>query len=153
MICQTSQVNWHGKVTQPRLNVHSAMLGNRFLLDTNALVALLQGHQGILALTGQAQWLGVSVINVLEFLGFDGLSETDRQLFKKLVSRLEIVDLSYTNAALMEAVTNLRQIRALKLPDAIIMASAALHEATVITNDTALLKLSATEPKYAAQAF
>lgn len=47
------------------------MLGKRYLLATNALVALLQGHDGGLRLTGQAQWLGVSVINVLEFLGFD----------------------------------------------------------------------------------
>ncbi len=49
------------------------MPGKRYLLDTNALVALLQGHEGLLRLTEQARWLGVSVINVLEFLGFDGL--------------------------------------------------------------------------------
>ena len=61
------------------------MPGNRHLLDTNALVALLQGHQGLLALTENSQWLGVSVINVLEFLGFDGLLEADRALFLELV--------------------------------------------------------------------
>jgi tRNA(fMet)-specific endonuclease VapC len=129
------------------------MLGNRYLLDTNALVALLQGHQGLLALTDKAQWLGVSVINVLEFLGFDGLSEADRSLFVELVSRFTVVDLNYGNTALMARVTDLRKTRAAKLPDAIVMASAALHDATVITRDTVLLKLSATESGYAAQAF
>ncbi len=129
------------------------MPGKRYLLDTNALVALLQGHQGLLALSDKAQWLGVSVINVLEFLGFDGLTETDRSLFLELVSRLTVVDLNYGNTALMERVTDLRKTRAIKLPDAVVMASAALHDATVITNDAVLLKLNATEIGYAAQAF
>jgi tRNA(fMet)-specific endonuclease VapC len=131
----------------------NAMPGNRYLLDTNALVALLQGHQGLLALTNKAQWLGVSVINVLEFLGFDVLSEADRALFIELVSRLVVVDLNYGNTALMERVTDLRKTRAVKLPDAIVMASAALHDATVITNDAVLLKLGAATSSYTAQAF
>ncbi len=129
------------------------MLGKRYLLDTNALVALLQGHKGVIALVDQAQWLGVSVINVLEFLGFDGLSEADRALFIELTSRLVVVDLVYGNTALMERVTDLRKTRAVKLPDAIIMASAAIHDATVITNDAVLLKLGTAESAYAAQAF
>jgi tRNA(fMet)-specific endonuclease VapC len=129
------------------------MLGRRYLLDTNALVALLQGHKGLIELVGQAQWLGVSVINVLEFLGFDGLSESDRALFTELTSRLVVVDLVYSNAALMELVADLRKTRAVKLPDAIVMASAAMYYATVITNDAVLLKLGASESVYAAQSF
>jgi hypothetical protein len=88
-----------------------------------------------------------------QFLGFDGLSEADRSLFVELVSRFTVVDLNYGNTALMARVTDLRKTRAAKLPDAIVMASAALHDATVITRDTVLLKLSATESGYAAQAF
>ena len=74
----------------------SAMSGNRFLLDTNALVALLRGNAELLALTQSAEWLGVSVINVLEFMGFDGLGEKDRVLFEKLLSRVTVVDLAAT---------------------------------------------------------
>jgi tRNA(fMet)-specific endonuclease VapC len=134
-------------------NAGSAMPGKRYLLDTNALVALLQGHEGLIALVDQAQWLGVSVINVLEFLGFDGLSESDRALFLELTSRLVVVDLIYGNTALMERVTDLRKVRAVKLPDAIVMASAAAYDATVITNDAVLLKIGTPESAYAAQAF
>ena len=36
-------------------------------------------------MTENSQWLGVSVIKVLEFLGFDGLLEADRALFLELV--------------------------------------------------------------------
>ena len=136
-----------------QLNVRSAMPGKRFLLDTNAQVALLQGNLGLIELTRQAQWLGVSVINVLEFLGFDGLTEPDRLLFEELLQRITVVDLNYSNAALMAHITALRQTRALKLPDAIVMASAALHQATVITQDAALLRLSSLSESYQAQAF
>lgn len=104
-------------------------------------------------MTDKAQWLGIAVINVLEFLGFEGLSATDRALFMELVSRATVVDLNCGNKVLMELVTDLRKTRAVKIPDAIVMASAALHNAAVITNDAVGLKLGATAPSYAAQAF
>ena len=53
-------------------NVSNVMPGERYLLDTNALVALLQGNEELVELTRHAQWLGVSVINVLEFSSLDG---------------------------------------------------------------------------------
>ncbi len=134
-------------------NVRSAMPGERYLLDTNALVALLEGHEALIALIKDAGWLGVSVINVLEFLGFGGLTGPDRLIFTDLLSRITVVDLNYSNTALMEQVAELRKTRAVKLPDAIVMASAALHDATVITNDAVLLKLGTTESGYTAQAF
>ena len=67
---------------QSRRNAASVMPGKRYLLDTNALIALLQGNRELVALTQSADWLGVSVISVLEFLGFDGLAEQDRLLFQ-----------------------------------------------------------------------
>ena len=49
-------------------NAPFVMSGKRYLLDTNALVALMAGNAGLLSLIKQADWLGVSVINVIEFL-------------------------------------------------------------------------------------
>ena len=129
------------------------MPGERYLLDTNAVVALLQGHPGLLELTEKAQWLGVSVINILEFLGFDGLSDSDRDLFAKFVSRVSVVDLVSGNGALMAAIADVRKRKALKLPDAIVVASAALYRATLLTHDAQLLKLAADEPGYPAVPF
>jgi tRNA(fMet)-specific endonuclease VapC len=131
----------------------SAMPGKRYLLDTNALVALLQGNAELLALTRSAEWLGVSVINVLEFTGFDGLNDQDRSLFEKLVSRVTVVDLAYSNSALMGHIAALRQRKTLKLPDAIVAATAALHQATVLTNDAQMIKLAAADSAYSARSF
>lgn len=131
----------------------SVMPGKRYLLDTNALIALLQGNRELMALTHSADWLGVSVINVLEFLGFDGLTEEDRQLFQQFVSRITVVDLVHSNAVLMAHVAAIRQTRTFKLPDAIVMASAALYEATLITNDVQLLNVAASDANFTALGF
>ncbi len=129
------------------------MRGKRYLFDTNALVALLQGHTGLLALTQEADWIGVSVINVLEFLGFNGLRDTDRTLFLELVSRIEVIDVSYADQTLIESIINLRQGRAIKLPDAIILASAASQNATLVTRDVRLISLAAEHPMFSARSF
>jgi tRNA(fMet)-specific endonuclease VapC len=125
----------------------------RYLLDTNALVALLQGHEELLSTVESADWLGVSVINVLEFLGFDGLSEIDRQLFNELLQRIAVVDLLSGDAALMALIIEIRQGKSLKLPDAIVMACAATHQATVLTHDVQLLKLGASDERFSAVPF
>ena len=57
------------------------MSGNRYLLDTNAIVALLQGNSQLIQLLQDTDWIGVSVISQIEFLAFAGLSQADMQLF------------------------------------------------------------------------
>ncbi|EDX78747.1 hypothetical protein MC7420_7400 [Coleofasciculus chthonoplastes PCC 7420] len=64
------------------------MNGNRYLLDTNAIVALLQGNSQLIQLLQDADWIGVSVISQIEFLAFSGLSEADRQLFQQFLQRV-----------------------------------------------------------------
>lgn len=69
------------------------------------------------------------------------------------MARITVVDVAYGNNELMANIIALRQTRALKLPDAIVMASAALYQATVLTNDTQLLKLGSIDSGYQAHGF
>jgi len=55
------------------------MSGNRYVLDTNAIVALLQGNLQLVQLLQNASWIGISIISQIEFLVFSGLTEADRQ--------------------------------------------------------------------------
>ena len=114
------------------------MPGKRFLLDTNAIVALLQGHSGLAAMTDGAAWLGISVISALEFSGFPGLTDADRALFAEFASRVEVIDLTFTDQALIETIGTLRRSRALKLPDAIILATASVNQAVLDRKSTRL---------------
>jgi predicted nucleic acid-binding protein len=53
-----------------RCNGDYEMSGNRYLLDTNAIVALLQGNKRIIQLLLNANWIGISIISQIEFLVF-----------------------------------------------------------------------------------
>ena len=119
---------------------------NQYLLGINALVALLQGRPGLLALADHADWLRVSVINVLDFLDFHSLLEADRLLFNAFVSRIFVVDSALADTTLMNQIGQFRRGRAIELPDAIIAASAVIHQAGLVTNDNQLHKLAADYP-------
>ena len=107
----------------------------RFVLDTNAVVSLLNGNRDLAARLEAAAYVGISVITYLEFLAFDGLSEDDRNSFKQFCSRVEIVPLVH-NDDLADKTLILRSQHRLKLPDAIIGATALCRNALIITNDS-----------------
>jgi predicted nucleic acid-binding protein len=62
------------------------MNGNdRYVLDTNAIVALLRGDYRLVELLSNASWIGISIISQIEFLAFSDLSQDDRNLFRHFV--------------------------------------------------------------------
>ena len=71
------------------------------MLDTNAIVALLQGNIQLIELLKDADWLGVSVISQIEFLVFPGLSQDDRQIFEQFLQRVEVLGLVAIDAVLL----------------------------------------------------
>lgn len=110
----------------------------RLLLDTNAIIGLLRGHAGLLERTATAEWIGASVISYIEFLAFPGISSDDCAAFRRFFSRIDVIDLAYSNAALIELAITLRQRHRLKLPDAVIAATAIISRATLATSDQQL---------------
>ena len=50
------------------------MSGERYLLDTNAVVALLQGDQSLQQRLQNADWVGISVLSEIEFLAFPNIN-------------------------------------------------------------------------------
>jgi len=122
------------------------MNGNRYLLDTNAIVSLLQQKNSKLNnILYNAEWIGVSVISCLEFLMFPGLSDADKSIFDKFLNRVEIVNLDYEDENLIKTVITLRKKYSIKLPDAIIAGSAYTFNAKLITGDKQLFKINEIE--------
>ncbi|NDJ16894.1 type II toxin-antitoxin system VapC family toxin [Myxacorys almedinensis] len=117
------------------------MNGSRYVLDTNAIVALLQGNVQLIQLLQTADWLGIAIISQIEFLVFAGLSETDRQLFQEFLQRIEIIDLTAKDVTLIDKVIEVRQQYRLKLPDAIVAAIAIHSSAGLITADQEFMKV------------
>jgi tRNA(fMet)-specific endonuclease VapC len=59
------------------------MSGERYLLDTNAIVALLRGDQSLQQRLRDAQWVGISILSQIEFLVFPEITPRDRQAFQQ----------------------------------------------------------------------
>jgi tRNA(fMet)-specific endonuclease VapC len=118
------------------------MSGDRLLLDTNAIVALLGGNQQVVQLTRNAQWIGISIISEIEFLCFGGLTQPDRDLFAQFRDKVEIVSLSQGEAGLIDRVIDIRRRFGVKLPDAIIAATALVRSARLVTADRQLANIA-----------
>lgn len=111
------------------------MSGNRYVLDTNAIVALLQENIQLIELLKDADWIGISVISKIEFLVFPGLTQEDRQIFEQFLQRVEVIGLAAIDTVAIEKIVEIRQQYRLKLPDAIIAAMAIQNSASLVTVD------------------
>ena len=119
------------------------MSGERYLLDTNAIVCLLRGDQALQQRLRQAEWVGISILSQIEFLAFPNLGADDRSIFQQFSASIDVVGLDRAQPDLIDRVVRLRAQYRLKLPDAIIAATALERGAILITDDRQLQKLSA----------
>ncbi|MCC7505231.1 MAG: type II toxin-antitoxin system VapC family toxin [Saprospiraceae bacterium] len=116
-------------------------MNGRFLLDTNAVIALLKGNDNIAFILTDANWVGISVITELEFLSFPDLSVKDESIFNQFISRVEVLGVDSQNPAFIGTIIQIRKQNKIKLPDAIIAATALYQQATLISNDDVLFKI------------
>ena len=107
----------------------------RCVLDTNAVVSLLNGNLDLAKRLESAAYVGISVVSYLEFLAFEGLTDADRGSFAQFCSRVEVVPLACDDDIAVMALM-LRTQQRLKLPDAVIGATALCRNAVLITNDS-----------------
>ena len=110
-------------------------LSQRFLLDTNAVIYLVSGRLVFPLPEGQ---YSVSIITEIELLSFSGLSAEEEQKIRELLLLLDRVHLT---DAVRDETIKLRRKNRLKLPDAIIAASALTHGAILLTNDQAFASI------------
>jgi hypothetical protein len=118
------------------------MNGKRLLLDTNAIISLLQGNHSLIAQSAEAEWIGISIISQLEFLCFAKISAEDRRTFDQFLQKVNVVSLDAQNTALLEIVVDVRTRYRLKLPDAVIAAAAIFHQAQLVTADRSFAAMS-----------
>ena len=118
------------------------MSGKRYLLDTNAIIQLLLGNPVLLAIVAEADFLATSVICKLEFLSYSKLDETSRVAFLEFLSRIILYDVANADAALARETVKMRMTCSLKLPDAIIAATALVNDCEIVTNDAHFQKQS-----------
>jgi tRNA(fMet)-specific endonuclease VapC len=111
------------------------MSGTRFVLDTNTVIAMINGNEQLLQQTHDANFVGLSVISIIEFLAFSGINQEDKELLFELIHETEVVNLHMNDTNLLNTIADIRVTNKLKLPDAIIAATAIYKNATLISND------------------
>ena len=107
------------------------MSGVRLLVDTNVLINFSEGKKE-LDLYLNENIVYVSVISEMELLGYTGISAKEIKFFQSLLSRVTIIDL--INPIKVE-VMKLRQANRIKLPDAIVAATAIYLGIPLLTLD------------------
>ncbi|MDB9541388.1 type II toxin-antitoxin system VapC family toxin [Anabaenopsis arnoldii] len=107
-----------------------------YLIDTNIFISLFNQELTQPVPNGN---IGYSVITSIEILSFKGLSLEEENLIRSTLKTLIEVSL---DAAIAEKTIQLRRKYSLKIPDAVILASAWECAAVLITNDQQLFKIS-----------
>ena len=116
-------------------------MNGRFFLDTNAIIQLLKGNIEIGKIIEDAEFLACSVISELKYVSFPGLSDAGGLLLAEFISRISVTDITHDNLDLKIKIADIRKTKKVKLPDAIIVASARQNNCQLITADKDLLKL------------
>jgi len=106
------------------------MNGDRYLLDTNIVIAAL--NQRLILPSGSYY---VSVITEIELLSFAAITKNDENQIKQFLSDISVIELI---PEIKQQTIRLRRLSKVKLPDAIICATAIIKSATLVTNDLRL---------------
>lgn len=107
----------------------------RAVFDTNAVIYL---QKGLLRQPLPPGDYFISAITELELLSFHGLDATQQVWLDAFLADIGIIEL---DARVKALTVQLRRAHRLRLPDAIIAASAVAYAATLLTNDQRLLAL------------
>lgn len=116
-------------------------MGLKVLLDTNAIIALLKNEGGIQALLNSYTAIYVSVISIIEFNAYPSISKSDIELFQLFLTRVQHIDLLHDDSNLLQQIIKIRKAQKIKLPDAIIVASAMILKADLMTADKEFTKI------------
>jgi predicted nucleic acid-binding protein len=113
-------------------------MNGKYLLDTNAIINLLKDENADFNIKDKKGEFFVSIITEIELLSFKDLTAEDETSIKKLLPGSCIINI---NKIIKDKTIELRKNRDIKLPDAIICASAIVNSLTLVTDDERLFNI------------
>ncbi len=111
------------------------MSGINYLFDTNAVLYFLNQPKQL----QDGSVVFISFVNELELLSYSKLSSNEEKAITHFLKLIEIINI---DQEIKSTTITLRQKYLLKLPDAIICATAMIHKLILVTNDLKLHKIS-----------
>ncbi|MFH5834388.1 type II toxin-antitoxin system VapC family toxin [Halalkalibaculum sp. DA3122] len=113
------------------------MSGNNLLLDTNIILYFLGGDETLIPLFEDHN-LFISFITEIELLGYPSLENTELEQVKGFLKNCTVINM---NEGIKNKAISIRRNSSIKLPDAIILASALNIEIPFITADKDFMKM------------
>jgi len=113
------------------------MSGNNILIDTNIALYLLDGDEKIAGLL-EGRDVYISFVTELELLGFQNLQDADLPKIEALINNCIVIDL---NQAIKKLTISIKREQKIKLPDAIIAASAIYMNMALFSADKGFEKI------------
>jgi predicted nucleic acid-binding protein len=113
-------------------------MSGKYLLDTNAIINLLKDENADFSFKDKEGIFFVSIITEIELLSFKDLTEEDETSIKKLLPGSCIINISKT---IKNKTVELRKKKNIKLPDAVICATAMVNHLTLVTDDDRLFNI------------
>lgn len=115
------------------------MTGDSFLLDTNIILGLLKSDPKVVSLLSALELrsgaCAYSSITRMELLGYPGITTAEAETITRVLDSLDHLAI---DVAVEDETIRIRQKTRLKLPDAIICATALIHGLDLLTFDTQL---------------
>jgi len=106
--------------------------GIDFFVDTNVLIYIMEGHRVVSDISKYSFSYGISIISEIELLGKKNISQHEIDVIRSLLNDCEIIGL---NDTIKEIAISLKQKYSIKIPDAIIAATAKNFGLPLITAD------------------
>lgn len=107
-----------------------------FIADTNFLIYTHEGNEIIKPFLEYN--FGISFISEVELLGFKGINKTEETKLKQLIKDCYEID---WNLKIKEQTIKIKQKYNIKLPDAIIAATALCYDIPLVTADRGFIKI------------
>lgn len=115
------------------------MSGTEYLLDTNFILGMLKATPAVIEvlntrplLAGQCAY---SAVTRMELLGFPGISLEEEALIRSVLEQFSYLPI---DRAVEDMAIQLRRTRRVKLPDALIAATALCYELQLLSMDVGL---------------
>ena len=121
------------------------MSGNNILLDSNIVIYLSQKKLTVNDVFEYNKKYSISIITYMEILSYNFPTKEEESFIRKILSLFEIIDISKDIA---NKVIELKKTRKIKLPDAIIVATALKYNYILYTNDKQLHTINNLKIKY-----
>jgi predicted nucleic acid-binding protein len=112
------------------------MSGIDFVADTNVLIYFLEGNKNLKSF--QDNNFAVSVISEIEMLGWYKIAEEEKNIIRLFLDSCFVIELL---PAIKEIAIGIRQKHKMKLPDAVVAATAIYLDAPLITADKQFSKI------------